>query len=303
MRQAALGHWRRRASVRAAACGKMVRMTGNPAEHHLYTDLAPWWPLISAPEEYTEEAATAAAALNSAGIGVREVLELGSGGGHNAVHLKKHFRLTLVDLSADMLAESRRLNPECTHHQGDMRTIRLGRDFDAVFVHDAVAYMTTEADLRQVIETAFAHCRAGGIALFVPDRTAETFQPATDHGGSDGPDGRGARYLEWTTDPDPGDTWVRSDYAFLLRDTDGSVRVVHETHRTGLFSRATWLRLLTGAGFHAEAITERTSEDRVPRVMFTGHRLAAPAPPGRAGRGRARRGHARQAGPDHRPSS
>ena len=252
----------------------MVSMTGSAAELHLYRDLAAWWPLISAPEEYTEEAATAATVLSSASIPVREVLELGSGGGHNAVHLKKRFSLTLVDLSADMVAVSRRLNPECAHHQGDMRTVRLGREFDAVFVHDAVAYMTTEADLRQVVETAFAHCRPGGIALFVPDHTAETFEPVTDHGGSDGPDGRGARYLEWTTDPDPGDTWIQSEYAFLLRDRDGSVRVVHETHRIGLFRREVWLGLLAGAGFHAEAITEQTSQDRTPRVMFTGHRLA-----------------------------
>jgi SAM-dependent methyltransferase len=252
----------------------MVAMTGSSAEPHLYRDLAPWWPLISPPEEYAEEASTVAAILNSASIPVREVLELGSGGGHNAVYLKKQFGLTLVDLSEDMLTVSRRRNPECAHHQGDMRTIRLGRAFDAVFVHDAVAYMTTEADLRQVIETAFTHCRPGGIALFVPDHTAETFEPVTDHGGGDGPDGRGARYLEWTTDPDPGDTWIRSDYAFLLRDADGTVHVIHDTHRTGLFSRTVWLGLLAGAGFHAEAITERTSEDRTPRVLFTGHRLA-----------------------------
>jgi SAM-dependent methyltransferase len=271
----------------------MMRMTGNPAEHRLYTDLASWWPLISAPQEYTEEAATAATILNSAATGVHDVLELGSGGGHNAVHLKQHFSLTLVDVSADMLAMSRRINPECAHHQGDMRTVRLGRAFDAVFVHDAVAYMTTEDDLRQVIGTAFAHCRPGGIALFVPDHTAETFHPVTDHGGSDGRGGRGARYLEWTWDPDPGDTWIRSEYAFLLRDADGSVRVVHEEHRTGLFSRRAWLGLLADAGFHAEAITEQTSEDRAPRVMFTGHRLAAPAHPGRDGR----------AHRDRRPSS
>ena len=101
---------------------------------------------------------------------VREVLELGSGGGHVALHLKQRFAMTLVDLSEDMLAVSRRLNPECEHLQGDMRTVRLGRTFDAVFVHDAVDYMTTEADLRRAIETAFAHCRPGGIAVFVPDR-------------------------------------------------------------------------------------------------------------------------------------
>ena len=251
-------------------------MTGSTAQYHLYGDLAGWWPVISAPQEYTEEAATAATVLNSASIPVREVLELGSGGGHNAVHLKARFALTLVDLSPDMLAMSGRLNPECDHHQGDMRTIRLGRTFDAVFVHDAVAYMTTEDDLRQVIGTAYAHCRPGGIALFVPDHTAETFQPRTEHGGSDDATGRGARYLEWTWDPDPTDTWIQSEYAFLLRDADGSVRAVHETHRTGLFSRPLWLGLLAGAGFHAEAITERTSGDRTPRVLFTGHRLAGP---------------------------
>ncbi len=268
-------------------------MTGSAAQHRLYGDLAAWWPLISAPGEYTEEAATAITILNSAAIGVHDVLELGSGGGHNAFHLKKHFSLTLMDLSEDMLAMSRRLNPECAHCQGDMRTARLGRTFDAVFVHDAVAYMTTEADLRQVAGTAFAHCRPGGVALFVPDHTTETFEPVTDHGGSDGPDGRGARYLEWTTDPDPGDTWIRSEYAFLLRDSDGSVRVVHETHRTGLFSRPVWLGLLADAGFHAEAVTEQTSEDRTPRVMFTGHRLAEPARRDRDGRARR----------DRRPSS
>src|SRR5215471_17022320 len=186
----------------------MVPMTGSAAGHQLYGDLAAWWPLISAPEEYTEEAATAAAVLNSASIPVREVLELGSGGGHNAVHLKKRFSLTLVDLSADMLAVSRRLNPECAHHQGDMRTVRLGRTFDAVFVHDAVAYMTTETDLRQAVDTAFVHCRSGGVAVFVPDEIAETFEPGTDHGGHDGADGRAVRFLEWSWDPDPDDTWT-----------------------------------------------------------------------------------------------
>ena len=51
-----------------------------------------------------------------------------------------------------MLALSRALNPECEHLAGDMRTLRLGRVFDAVFVHDAVCYMTTRADLREFIQ-------------------------------------------------------------------------------------------------------------------------------------------------------
>jgi trans-aconitate methyltransferase len=253
----------------AATMGVMSDVAGG---HRFYGDLAPWWSLISAPEEYAEEAAFAATVLESATVAVRDVLELGSGGGNNAVHLKDRFAMTLVDLSVEMLEVSRQLNPECAHRQGDMRTLRLGQVFDAVFVHDAVCYMTTEDDLRQAMETAFVHCRPGGVAVFVPDETAESFVEETEHGGNDGADGRAARYLSWSSDPDPTDTWTLTEYAFLLRDADGSVQVAHETHRLGLFGRDVWLRLLVEVGFIAEAITEVTSEDRPRRELFVGHR-------------------------------
>jgi SAM-dependent methyltransferase len=247
------------------------------AEYRLYRDLADWWPLISPPEEYAQEAAFVAGLLGQAAASqatgpVREVLELGSGGGSNASHLRSRFGLTLVDLSADMLAVSRRLNPGCEHVQGDMRDVRLGRTFDAVFVHDAVNYMITEADLAQAIETAFVHCRPGGVAVFVPDHVAETFEPETGCGGGDGSDGRGARFLEWSWDPDPGDTWMRADFVYLLRERDGQVQAVHESHRLCLFGRATWLRLLAEAGFEASTVTEETTEDREPRELFVGVR-------------------------------
>jgi SAM-dependent methyltransferase len=226
----------------------------------LYEELADWWPLMSAPADYEEEAAFFADALARAcARPPRSVLELGSGGGNNASHLKRRFDLALVEPSAGMLAVSRALNPECEHVQGDMRTVRLGRLFDAVFVHDAVAYMTTEADLRLAIETAFVHCRPGGAALFAPDALRETFTSSTDHGGHD-EGGRGLRYLSWTWDPDPADTTYLTDYAYLLRHPDGSMRVEHDRHVEGLFARADWLRLLSEAGFHPRAVQFDHSE-------------------------------------------
>jgi SAM-dependent methyltransferase len=249
-------------------------MADEPVRHRFYGELAAWWPLISPPEEYADEAGFAATVLRTASIPVHDVIELGSGGGSNAFHLKASFAMTLVDLSEEMLEVSRRLNPECEHHVGDMRTVRLGHSFDAVFVHDAVGYMTTEADLRRAIETAFVHCRPGGVAVFVPDETRETYEDDTDHDGHDGADGRAVRYLEWTWDPDPDDTWSLTEYVFVLRDIDGSVEVVHETHRLGLFGRDDWLRFLADAGFDASAVTEVTSDDRTPRVLFVGHHRA-----------------------------
>jgi SAM-dependent methyltransferase len=174
-----------------------------------------------------------------------------------------------------MLRVSRALNPTATHHQGDMRSVRLGEQFDAVLIHDAIDYMTTESDLRRAIETAYAHVRPGGIAVLVPDDVAESFEQRTDHGGSDAPDGRAARYLEWSWDPDPDDTWTITDYTFVLREANGTVDTAHETHRLGLFARDTWLRLLTEAGFSASAHNELPTGDDHPRTWFVGRRSSA----------------------------
>jgi SAM-dependent methyltransferase len=228
----------------------------------LYDELADWWPLFSAPEDYGEEGAFFARVLTEAcTLAPRTVLELGSGGGNNALYLKSKFEMTLVDLSSQMLAVSRKLNPECEHREGDMRAVNLGRTFDAVFVHDAIAYMTSEADLSAAIRTAYRHCRAGGVVLFVPDCVRETFAAKTTHGGHDGVDGRSLRYLMWSVDPDPTDTTYRTDFAIVLRDARGDTRVVHDSHIEGVFPRGEWMRLLRAAGFEPSILNDEWGRD------------------------------------------
>ena len=223
----------------------------------LYEQLADWWPLLSAPADYAEEAAFFARVLNDAcRPAPHTVLELGSGGGNNALYLKSKFEMTLVDLSPQMLAVSQSLNPECEHCEGDMRTVNLGRTFDAVFIHDAIMYMTSETDLRAAIRNAYRHCRAGGVALLVPDCVRESFVAETSHGGHDGDDGRSLRYLEWTFDPDPTDTTYRTDYAIVLRERRGDTRVVLDSHIEGIFPRAEWMRLLREAGFEPSTLID-----------------------------------------------
>jgi SAM-dependent methyltransferase len=223
----------------------------------LYNELARWWHLLSPPDEYREEAAFFIPLL--AEVTARPpvtLLELGSGGGNNALHMKSAFSaVTLVDLSPEMLAMSREINPECEHLVGDMRTLRLERSFDVVFIHDAIDYMTTLEALKQAVETAFIHCNPGGMALFVPDEVRESFEPSTDHGGTD-VDGRGVRYLEWSYDPDEGDSTTITDYVVVYRDQDGRVSVEHDQHVLGLFGRDEWLRLMTEVGFNAEFVID-----------------------------------------------
>jgi len=243
----------------------------------LYSELADWWPLLSTPEDYEEEAAIFRDALIGAGTRtVETLLELGCGGGNNASHLKRDFRMTLVDASQGMVDVSRALNPECEHHVGDMRTIRLDQSFDAVFVHDAIMYMTSEDDLRAVFRTAYDHLSPGGMALFVPDHVEETFVETTSEGGRDEAS-RGLRYLQWIWDPDVSDTTCYSEFAYLLRDASG-VRCVHDRHTFGIFAKDTWLRLLSETGFRPDAVAYVLSDSgwKEP-IMFLGVKQAQDA--------------------------
>ncbi|HSS95213.1 MAG TPA: class I SAM-dependent methyltransferase [Candidatus Dormibacteraeota bacterium] len=223
----------------------------------LYDELAEWWPVFSDPKEYRREAAHIMRVLRkSTGPPPRTMLELGSGGGNSAFHLKAYFAMTLVDLSPPMLLVSRKLNPECEHIKGDIRTLRLRRTFDAVFVHDAICHMTTEPDLLAVMQTAYEHCSPGGVALFVPDFVRETFVAGTDQGGT----GR-LRFLQWVFDPDPTDTTYLVDFAIVLRDQEGEARVVHDRHVQGLFPRARWLHLLREVGLKAVVVKDDEVRD------------------------------------------
>jgi SAM-dependent methyltransferase len=228
----------------------------------LYSDLAHWWPLLSPPSHYVEEAADLLPdLLNATNDPPRTLLELGCGGGSLASHFKNHFTLTLTDQSPQMLEVSRAVNPECEHIVGDMTTLDLGREFDRVFVHDAIMYVTNRDALRAAMRTAYRHCRKGGVALFVPDHVRETFEPDSEVGGEDAPDGRGLRYAEWSWDADPTDDVYEVAYAFILREPDGRVHFDGEKQLHGLFARADWLAWLREAGFEPRARTDPWDRD------------------------------------------
>ncbi len=230
----------------------------------LYKELAAWWPLLSAPADYAGEARVFAAIFKKHSQPVKTILELGSGGGNNALHLKKDFDLTLSDLSEEMLQVSKKLNPECEHIQGDMRTIRVNKTFDGVFIHDAISYITNKEDLEKVFETAFLHLKKGGLALFAPDWVRENFKEYTEHGGEDG-EGKSLRYLEWVYDPDPSDTKYNVEFALLLKEGK-KVRFEQDHHEDGIFPKQTWLDLLRKVGFkNAKGVDDPLEP---PRVLF-----------------------------------
>ena len=247
-------------------------MTYNPmADIRLYNELAYLWPVISPPEDYAVEALYWLRTIEcKLGPGAHNLLELGVGGGHLLSYLTHQHRAAAVDVSPRMLELSRGRNPGVEHRLGDMRTVRLGRLFDAVLIHDAVSYMLTENDLRAVFETARAHLRPNGLLLVAPDMVAESFYEG--------------KVIRWTTsaggvtitteeilhDPDPSDTQVESLFTYDITE-NGVRRVVQDLHVTGLFSIDAWTSLMKEAGFAVER-TPMPGEDGYGEWLFSGLR-------------------------------
>lgn len=233
----------------------------------LYSELVPWYPLVDPPEDHEDETLCFQAAFERVVSPRPEtLLELGAGAGNNALHLKRRFTCTLADLSPDMQALSRKQNPDCEHVLGDMRTLRLNRTFDVVLVHDAIMYMLTEEDLFAAAQTAFVHTRPGGAAIFAPDCLRETFRDTTETLTEDR-GGRSLRALMWTWDPHPEDGTYQVDFAFLLREGD-TVKAVHDRHVEGLFTRESWNRVLTRAGFRVEPLKRPLGDDAFDDVFL-----------------------------------
>ena len=221
-------------------------------KNRMYDEFAHFWTLISKPEDYAEEASHWRRVLrDKLGEGRHEVLELGVGGGNNLSHLTGDFKATAVDISEKMLANSRKLNPDVEHFVGDMRTVRLGRTFKAVLIHDAINYMQTEEDLCAAFNTAREHLPPGGVLVTSPDYFLETFEDGVVRHRKQSEGKIELTYIEYDYDLDPIDSEYESVMFYLIRQK-GQLRVELDRHVLGLFPLKTWLELMEEAGFVVE---------------------------------------------------
>jgi len=228
----------------------------------LYDDLAWLWPLLSPPEDYEPEA-SALRELIAAHFGDRpegkrlSLLELGAGGGHTLVHLVDEFDCVAVDRSEPMLANCRRLAPGVETIVGDMRTLRLGRTFDIVLVHDAMDYMTTREDAQAACATIAAHLTPGGLALVAPTYTRETFTDGEVADDGTTTEAEKLTYFTYVHDPDPADDQFEMILLYLIRarsrqgEARREVEVIEDRHTCGLFSKTDWLGFCRDAGLAA----------------------------------------------------
>ncbi len=203
--------------------------------NRLYKDLAWLWPLWEDVDEYRDETGFFCDLIrHHSKIPVHNILDIGCGGGKNMYFFKKHFQVTGMDISEAMLVNAKKLNPECELIKGDMRDFNLQCKFDAVFINDAIMYMTNEEELRAVYESACSHLKEGGVIISYFDVYKETFQQNMTRSWNTNNGDREIVFIENEYDPDPEDCTYEATFIYIIR-RNGRLQVETDCHILGLF--------------------------------------------------------------------
>lgn len=211
-----------------------------------YNELAWTEDLLADPVEYENEVSVYVDLIKStAKEPPRTLLHLGCGaGGHDHI-FKRHFTVTGIDLSLGMLNKARLAHPEIEYLEGDMRTLRLNRQFDVVAIPDSIDYMASLNDLRQAIQTAVKHLKPSGILLIVA-HTAETFQNNNFAYTGEKDDIHVTLLENNYVNPFSPDTYEIT-LIYLIR-CKGELTTYTEHTIAGLFSQATWDKIFSDSG-------------------------------------------------------
>jgi SAM-dependent methyltransferase len=225
-----------------------------------YNDLAWTEPIIAPPEDYAEDTNHYSTVIKEHSKNeAKTLLHLGCGAGGNDYTFKKHFKVTGVDISKNMLEMAAKLNPEARYIQGDMRAIKLKKCFDAVVIPDSIGHMTTLKDLQKAILTAYNHLRPGGVLLIIALVREEFRENNFFYTGSKG--GIEITLFENNHISDPAGTTYESTVIYLIRHK-GKLEIHSDTETLGLFKLSVWLGVLKEIGFEVKQMELKHSYDR-----------------------------------------
>jgi SAM-dependent methyltransferase len=137
---------------------------------------ANYYNLIYQNKDYNSEVEYILSLLNKYQPNLESILELGCGTGKHALILsEKGYQVDGVDLSDEMISiahDQRQRLPQniasnVQFKQGDLRTVRMGKKYDAIVsLFHVMSYQTSNEDLSAAFATAKAHLKPGGVFLF-----------------------------------------------------------------------------------------------------------------------------------------
>jgi SAM-dependent methyltransferase len=199
----------------------------------MYSRSAPYYDVMYGGKDYAAASAYVHANVQRLCPGARSLLDVACGTGRHLEHLQAHYAVEGLDLDPSLLAIARTRCPGVPLHVGDMVTMDLDRQFDAVTcLFSAIAYVGTAERLSESIARMTAHLAPGGVLVIEPWFTPSAFWPrhlvANFH---DEPDVK----LAWMYAHDHQGSRAILEKHFLVGTTDG-FDAFTERHELGLFA-------------------------------------------------------------------
>ena len=241
-----------------------------------FHELAKYYDALNDWKDYREETRRLEAIARRFGRpGKTTWLDVACGTGRHLEFLRHRHRTTGVDGSREMLRIARRRLPGVPLVLGDMRTVRLGREFDVVScLFGAIGHLPTARDVERTFANLARHLTPGGVAIVEPWIDRSTFRP-------------GSLHLRTHVDPDLTIARLayssrrgrqsRIHYHFLVGRPGDDVRYVQETDDGVLLTREELLRLMRKVGLDARILSRGFSPGRG-LIVATKPKGASPIP-------------------------
>ncbi|HWY89134.1 MAG TPA: class I SAM-dependent methyltransferase [Solirubrobacteraceae bacterium] len=136
-------------------------------------------------KDYPAESAELDRIIKESCPAARTLLDVACGTGAHLAELRKRYEVEGADLSPAMLAIARGRLPGVPLHQADMRTLDLGRSFDAVIcLFSSIGYVTEPSEMRSTVARLAAHVAPVGMLIIDgwlrPDEWRERYRSEPD---------------------------------------------------------------------------------------------------------------------------
>ncbi len=212
-------------------------------------------------KDYPAESEGLHAIIQDASPGARTLLDVACGTGAHLEIFRRWYDVEGVDLSPEMLEVARARLDEVPLHVADMRTLDLGRTFDAVTcLFSAIGYVTDPAEMRSTIRRLADHVAPGGVLIVDgwvrPEDWGDDYR-----GGPDVASDDETMVVRLTFSRRTGSI-TEIDLHHLVRDADGIEHFV-EHHSLALVPTAEYVAAFESAGLRARVVPFMPSRDRV----------------------------------------
>lgn len=222
----------------------------NKKQEKMWTKLAKYYDLLYAWKPYEEEANIIHDLIQKhKKTSGSEMLDVACGTGNHIQFLKKHYKITGIDLSKNMLKIAKKKFPNLKFQQANMISFDLKKKFDVIIcLFSSIGYVKTYDNLKKTIACFSKHLKNGGVLIIEPFITKKAYKSGK---------------LSATFIDEPNIKMCRMnisqkrgnlailDFHFLIATKEG-VEYLRDKHELGLFDIDKFLKILKDNGFQAK---------------------------------------------------